>query len=84
MEDPVVLHERNLYGHPLAGLLWERQSEKILLQYGCARFPIGNAHSYTVKKGYSYLCVWMTYNWLERNKKSEISKDVVDKLQSHV
>ena len=25
MEDPVVLLERNLYGHPLAGLVWERQ-----------------------------------------------------------
>ena len=24
-EDPVVPLERNLYGHPLAGLLWERQ-----------------------------------------------------------
>ena len=24
------------------------------------RFPIGNACSYTVKKGYSYLCMWMT------------------------
>ena len=35
MEDPVVLLERNLYGHPfLAGLLWERQIEKILLQHG--------------------------------------------------
>ena len=34
MEDPVVLLERNLYGHPLAGLLWERQFEKILLKYG--------------------------------------------------
>ena len=29
MEDPVVPLERNLYGHPLAGLLWERQFEKI-------------------------------------------------------
>ena len=29
MEDPVVLLERNLYGHLLAGLLWERQFEKI-------------------------------------------------------
>ena len=28
MEDPVVPLERNLYGHPLAGLLWERQCEK--------------------------------------------------------
>ena len=33
MEDPVFLRERNLYGHPLAGLLWERQFDKILLKY---------------------------------------------------
>ena len=33
-EDAVVPLERNLYGHPLAGLLWERQFEKILLKYG--------------------------------------------------
>ena len=33
MEDPVVPLEQNLYGHPLAGLLWERQFEKILLKY---------------------------------------------------
>ena len=32
VEDPVVLLERNLYGHPLAGLLWERQFEKILFE----------------------------------------------------
>ena len=34
MDDPVVPLERNLYGHPLAGLLWRRQFEKILLQHG--------------------------------------------------
>ena len=34
MEDPVVPLERNLYGHPLPGLKWERQFEKILLKYG--------------------------------------------------
>ena len=34
MEDPVVPLERNLYGDPLAGLLWERQFEKILLKHG--------------------------------------------------
>ena len=34
MEDPVVPLERNLYGHPLAGLLWERHFEKIQLKYG--------------------------------------------------
>ena len=27
----------NLYGHPSAGLLWERQFEKILLKYGWER-----------------------------------------------
>ena len=32
------------------------------------RLPIGNAFSYTLKKGYSYLCMWTTSNWLERNK----------------
>ena len=34
MEDPVFPLERNLYGHPWAGLLWERQFEKVLLKYG--------------------------------------------------
>ena len=32
MEDPVVPLERNLYGHPLAGLLWEKQLEKVLFE----------------------------------------------------
>ena len=32
VEDPVVPLERNLYGHPLAGLSWERQFEKVLLK----------------------------------------------------
>ena len=39
MDDPVVPLERNLYGHPLAGLLWERQFEKILLEYGWEKVP---------------------------------------------
>ena len=34
IEDPVVPLERNVYGHPLAGLLLERQFEKILLKHG--------------------------------------------------
>ena len=37
MEDPVVPLERNLYGHPLAGLLWRRQFEKSLLMHGWAK-----------------------------------------------
>ena len=40
MEDPVVPLERNLYRHPLAGLLWERQFEKVLLKDGWEKVPI--------------------------------------------
>ena len=39
MEDPVVPLERNLYGHFLAGLLWERQFEKVLLLYVWEKVP---------------------------------------------
>ena len=39
IEDPVVPLERNLYGHPLAGRLWERQFEKILLKHGWEKIP---------------------------------------------
>ena len=38
-EDPVVPLDRNLYCHPLAGLLWERQFEKITLKYGWEKIP---------------------------------------------
>ena len=39
MEDPVIPRERNLYGNPLARLLWERQFEKVLLQCGWEQVP---------------------------------------------
>ena len=39
IEDPVVPLDRNLYGHPLAGLLWERQFEKILLKHVWEKIP---------------------------------------------
>ena len=34
MEDPVVLLDRTLYGHLLAGNLWEKQFEKVLPEHG--------------------------------------------------
>ena len=37
VEDPVVPLERNLYRHPLAGLLWERQFEEVLTELGFER-----------------------------------------------
>ena len=80
MEDPVVALERNLYGHPLAGLLWEGQFEKILFKHGWEKVSlIGNAYSYTVRKDYSYLCMWMTSNWLERNKNIDPMWKVLNK-----
>ena len=55
MEDPAVPLERNLHGHPLVGMVGRK-------------FQIGSVSLYIVKKDYSYLCMWMTSNWLERNK----------------
>ena len=40
--------------NPLAGLLWERQLEKVLLEHGWERFQIGNVYSFNREKGYSY------------------------------
>ena len=39
MEDPVVLLERNLCGHPLARLSWERQFEEVLLELRWEKVP---------------------------------------------
>ena len=55
MEDPVVPLERNLYVHPLAGLLWERQLEKVLLKYG-EKVQIVNASSLTEKRVLVCVC----------------------------
>ena len=54
IEDPVVHLERNLYGHPLAGLLWERQVEEVLLKLGWEKYRIGNAYLFNGNKDYSY------------------------------
>ena len=48
MEDPVVPIERNLYGHPLAGLLWEGPFEKVLMEHGCEEVP--NSECLIVKR----------------------------------
>ena len=38
-KDLVIPHERNLYGHRLAGLLWERQFVDALLELGWEKIP---------------------------------------------
>ena len=58
---------KSVYGHPLSGLLWERQFWENPIEIRLGRFPIGNAYSYTVKKDSSYLCVY-DINLSERNK----------------
>ena len=70
MEDPVVPLERNLYGHPLAGLLWKRQFEKILLQstVGEKVWELGMCCWSTEQKDYSLSVYVEKKNWLESNK----------------
>ena len=47
MEDPVVPLERNLYGHPLAELLWERPFEKVLFKIRLGKSS-KNGHVYSL------------------------------------
>ena len=63
---PVVLLERNLYGHPLAGLLWERQFKEALSELGWEKYRIGNTCSYIGNKGYFCQKMWMISKWLEK------------------
>ena len=50
IEEPVVPLERNFFGQPLAGLWWERQFDKALMDPGWAKYQIGNAYSFTENK----------------------------------
>ena len=34
IQDPAVLLERNVYGYPFVGFVWERQFEKVLVENG--------------------------------------------------
>ena len=60
MEDPVVPLERNLYGHPLAGLFGKGNLRKSYCNTVGRKFQIGNVSFFIVKKDYSYLYMWMT------------------------
>ena len=65
IEDPVVVLERNLYGHPLAGLLWERQFEKILLKHGWEKIPNWECLFVHREKGLFFICGWHRIGWKE-------------------
>ena len=47
----------NLYGHPLAGLLWERQFEKILLKHGWGENSKLGMSLCTSRKRIIFICV---------------------------
>ena len=57
IEDPVVPLERNLYGHPLAGLLWERQFEKLLLKRGWEK--VSNWECLFVHREKRIILIWV-------------------------
>ena len=75
MEDPVVPLERNLCGHLLAGLLWERQFEKILLKYGWEKVSNSECLFVDREKGL-FLSVYVHDIKLAGRKRT--SKDIVD------
>ena len=73
-EDPVILPERNLYGHPLPGLLCKRQFEKILLKYGWEEsFQLGMLIRTLWKSVILiYVCGWHKIGWQETKHLSDV------------
>ena len=59
IEDPVASLERNLHGHPLAGLLWERQFEEVLLGFGWKEVPNWECLSVCSSKTRLFLSVYV-------------------------
>ena len=59
MEDPVIPLERNLYGHPLAGLLWWKAiwENPVEIRLGESS-KTWECLFVNRKKDYSYLCMW--------------------------
>ena len=74
MEDPVVPLERNLHGHPLARLLWERQLEKILMKYGWEKVSNWECLFVHREKRFVLICVcgWHQIGWKESKHWSEV------------
>ena len=79
MEDPVVPLERNLYGHPLAGLLWDRQFEKIFLKYGWD--PMWKLLNKEIDLGEPTSFLDHVYLGCTQ-RQCEISKDIVDNYRT--
>ena len=62
IEKPVVLLERSLYGHSLAGLLWRHSSKRFYYKLD-GKHQRGNACSCIVSKVDSCQCTCTTLDW---------------------
>ena len=74
MEDPVVPLEKNLYGHPLAGLFSEKEFEKIMLKYGWEKVSKLEMLFRTPWKRIILICVcgWHQIGWKETKYWSDV------------
>ena len=82
------LLNENLYGHPLAGLLWERQFEKILLKHGWEKIPNWESLCVRREKGL-FLSVYVDDIKLARKKQNldpmwKVLKKEVDLENQHL
>ena len=66
IQDPMVRLKRNLYGHPSARLLWERQFEKALIENCFEKVQTGNVCSCTAKSACFSPSTMTTQTWEER------------------
>ena len=78
--DPVWRIQLSLLNAICTIILWQDEHEKDNLRK-CywntvgRSFPIGNVSSYSVKKDYSYLCMWTIWKWLGKTKYQSNMKD---------
>ena len=66
IEDPVVLLERKLYGHPLLGSCGKDLSRKFLRNLDGKNCRVENACMFIENTDYSYQFSWMISKWMER------------------
>ena len=67
-----VLIERNFYGHPFAGELWERWFEEVLMEFGWERVP--NWVCLLVHRKQGFFFMWMSLKKAGKQQKMEPEK----------
>ena len=68
------LLSENLYGLPLAGVLWERQFEKVLLKHGWGKVPNWECSFVNREKGLLFFCVFGRYKtgWKDTEHRPDV------------